>query len=145
MKLAYDIAVGINHTYIQPAACKSPTTREVSIEDVDVLLDKLTEQGTHNSFYVLHRNTQRQLWALCYICTTHAIKREASRVLLGIAFLLFRFTKRIHYFQHSYILHTLHSTRFFCYNSIKQNVSTSVGFEQRLLDCSTIVLSLYLI
>jgi len=59
MEHAYDIAVGINHTYIQPAVCKSPTTREVSIEDVKVLLDKLTEQGTRNSFYVLHRNTQR--------------------------------------------------------------------------------------
>jgi hypothetical protein len=145
MKHACDIAVGINHTYIQPAVCKSPTTREVSIEDVEVLLDKLTERGTSNSFYVLHRNTQRQSSALCYTCTIHAIKREASRVLLGKACLFFRFIKLIHYFQHSYILHTLNSRRFFRNNSIKQNVCTSVGFEQRLLDCSAIVLSLYLI
>jgi len=58
MKHSYDIAVGINRTYIQPAVCKSPTTKEESIDDVEVLPDKLTEQGTRNSFYVLHRNTQ---------------------------------------------------------------------------------------
>ena len=50
MKQAFDIAVGINHTYIQPAVCKSPSTREVSIEDVEVLPDELTEQGIRNSF-----------------------------------------------------------------------------------------------
>ena len=50
MKHACDIAVGINLTYIQPVVCKSPTTREVSIEDVEVLLDKLTEHGIRNTY-----------------------------------------------------------------------------------------------
>jgi len=58
MRHAFELCVGINHTYIQPAVCKSPTAREVSIEDVEVLPDKLTEQGIHNSFYYLQRNTQ---------------------------------------------------------------------------------------
>jgi len=144
LKHACDITVGINHTYLQPALSKSPTTREVSIEDVEFLPDELTEQGTSNSFYVLHRNTKIIIDTLLYRHNPR-IKREVSRVLLGIAFLFFRFIKRIHYFQHSYILHALHSTRFFRNNSIKPNVSTSVGFEQRFLDCSAIVLSLYLI
>ena len=61
MKQAYELVVGIKHTYIQIAVCKSPTTKEVFVEDVEDLPDKLTEQGICNSFYVLHRNTQRKI------------------------------------------------------------------------------------
>jgi len=61
MKQAYELVVGINYTYIQIAACKSPTTKEVFIEDIEDLPVKLTEQGICNSFYVLHRNTQRTI------------------------------------------------------------------------------------
>ena len=39
MKQAYELGVGINRTYIQPVVCKSPTTKEVSIDDVEVLPD----------------------------------------------------------------------------------------------------------
>ena len=145
MKHACDIAVGINHTYIQPALSKSPTTREVSIEDVEILPDELTELGTSNSFYVLHRNTQTTIIDTLLYMRNPRHKKGDITCSAGNCFLFLRFIKRIHYFQHSYILHTLHSTRFFRNNSIKPNVSTSVGFEQRFLDCSAIVLSLYLI
>ena len=50
MKQAFELCVVINRTYIQPALSKSPTTKEVSIENVEVLPDKLTEQGIRNSF-----------------------------------------------------------------------------------------------
>ena len=50
MKQAFELCVGIKLTYIQPALCMSPTTKEVSIEDVEVLPDKLTEQGIRISF-----------------------------------------------------------------------------------------------
>ena len=36
MKQAFELCVVINRTYIQHALCKSPTTKEVSIEDVGV-------------------------------------------------------------------------------------------------------------
>ena len=62
--------------------------------------------------------------------------------LLRIACLFFLFNKRLHYFQHSYIQHTLNLTRFSHNIPVKQNVSTPVGFEQRLIDCSAIVLTL---
>ena len=58
MKQAYEHGVGINRTYIQPVVSKSPTTKEVYIDDVEVLPDLLTEQGFCKSFYVLQRNTQ---------------------------------------------------------------------------------------
>ena len=129
MKQACDIVVGINHKYIQPAVCKSPTTREVSIEDVEVLPDKLTEPGIRNYFNFCTETHKRKSSTLCYTCTIHVIRWEASGVLLGIACQFFRFNKRIHYFQHSYILHTLHSTRFFRIISLKQNVSTPGGIR----------------
>ena len=39
MKQAYELGAGINRTYIQPVVCKSPATKEVSIDDVEVLPD----------------------------------------------------------------------------------------------------------
>ena len=39
MKQAYELGVRINRTYIQPVVCKSPTTKEVSIDGVEVLAD----------------------------------------------------------------------------------------------------------
>ena len=45
IKQAFELCVVINRTYIQPALSKAPTTKEVSIEDVEVLPDKLIEQA----------------------------------------------------------------------------------------------------
>ena len=64
---------------------------------------------------------------LCYTCTNHAVRREASRVQLGNSSLFFRFNKQIHYIQHSCILRSLHTTRFFRNISLKQNVSPTGG------------------
>ena len=50
MKQAFELCVGKNRTYIQPAVCKTRTTNVVSIEDVEVLPNKLTEQGIPNTF-----------------------------------------------------------------------------------------------
>ena len=58
MKDACDIAVWINHTYMQPVVSKSPSTNLASIVDVDDLTDKLIEQGIRTSLYDLYRNTQ---------------------------------------------------------------------------------------
>ena len=127
MKQACDIVVGINHKYIQPAVCKSPTTREVSIEDVEVLPDKLTEPGIRNYFNFCTETHKRKSSTLCFIGTIHAIGREASCVLLGIACVFFHFSKRIHYFQHSYIQRTLNPTGYFHNISVKQNASTHSG------------------
>ena len=61
MKDACDLAVGINHTYIQPVVSKSPSTNLASIVDVDDLRDKLIGQGIRTSLYDLHRNTQTKI------------------------------------------------------------------------------------
>ena len=46
MKHACELGVGINHRYILPVICKSPTTKEASTED-EILPDKLIEQVIH--------------------------------------------------------------------------------------------------
>jgi len=148
MKQTFEICEGIIRTYIQPVVCKSPTTKEVSIEDVEVLPNKLTEHGIRNPFLSSAQKHKRPSSTHRYTCTIHAIRTEASRVLLGIVSLFFRFSKRIHYVQHSYIhtfyIHYIQHASFVKF-PLSRMYLLPVGFEQLLQDCSSIVLSLYLI
>ena len=128
MKHACELGVGINRTYIQPVVCKSPTTTEASSED-ESPPDKLIEQVIRTSLYDLHRNTQKTIiHTLLYRHNTRHKKGGfifSARNCLSV----FHFKKLIHYFQHSYIQHTLHSIGFFHNISVKQNVSTTGGIR----------------